>query len=579
MSKNKLTEIKTTAQAYNWLDKKISNKFLINVHCNELSKIPPEKGLYFWFIKTETLESLFKMNSNITYNIEYNGNKYALAYIGSAGTGKKKQSNLNERLKWHLCQQHTESNVRSGILSTLRTGISAMLSDDLILPNTESATNDFLCENMLVNWVEFQLEEEHLIDETEKLLIKILKPVFNIKNNPNSKSNSFENITKLYKERRSIIKESTMRRLEKSMKTNGNSEINYKNTTISNNNLVMREKQCGCLEYIVSKNQNIADVTMKIQGLTLGPCKIRIWDSSNPKNEFMEWHRTTGRNSKGQNIYSYFKNTPSNSNKTRAEVISNWMETNNIYEITVSICPLNNQPKQSKKINNMIIQPNNLTQESLILSKNFKIVMVCANKKKSSFLTGYQNLEFVANPIYPNDVHTDNAIAQKQITWREYLSENQNDPNLLSAYDLYNWTIYQNMQANLGDRFYILSAGWGLVKSEFKLPKYDITFSPKAPLRNRREPIPVIPFNDFNHLNNDESMEDIIYIGSHDYLTQFYLLTQHLKCRKIVYYKKINVPLSKPAPNKTFLFRQFITNRRTNWYHELGDLMINGIIP
>jgi hypothetical protein len=129
MSKNKLTEIKTTAQAYNWLDKKISNKFLINAHCNELSKIPPEKGLYFWFIKPETLESLFKMNSNITYNIEYNGNKYALAYIGSAGTGKKKQSNLNERLKWHLCQQHTESNVRSGILSTLRTGISAMLSD------------------------------------------------------------------------------------------------------------------------------------------------------------------------------------------------------------------------------------------------------------------------------------------------------------------------------------------------------------------------------------------------------------------------------------------------------------------
>ena len=58
------------------------------------------------------------------------------------------------------------------------------------------------------------------------------------------------------------------------------------------------------------------------------------------KPHFDKWHRTTGKNQDGQNIYTYFSNTSSDNKTKRSEIIFDWMNKNNIEEITVRVCPI-----------------------------------------------------------------------------------------------------------------------------------------------------------------------------------------------------------------------------------------------
>ena len=121
-----------------WLDEKLTNPFRPN-----FDEIPntKSKGIYFWFMKPDGYEKLSNYVEikpiDSKYSKEIDGVKHDLVYLGTAGTGKKGNSNLYERLKWHVLQKHTESNVCHGTLSTLRAGLGSLLSDDLILPNTE----------------------------------------------------------------------------------------------------------------------------------------------------------------------------------------------------------------------------------------------------------------------------------------------------------------------------------------------------------------------------------------------------------------------------------------------------------
>jgi hypothetical protein len=148
------------------------------------------------------------------------------------------------------------------------------------------------------------------------------------------------------------------------------------------------------------------------------------------------------------------------------------------------------------------------------------------------------------------------------------------------AYQLYKRNEYQRLYEKFGNSFYILSAGWGLVSSEFKLPNYDITFSSNANINidakrsknNNNLPI----YNDFNQLNINDN-EDIIFIGSPDYIQLFIILTQNLPNRKIIYWKSKS--LRRIYPNDTFEYRYFQTNTNTNWHYELACEIACGIIP
>jgi hypothetical protein len=209
--------------------------------------------------------------------------------------------------------------------------------------------------------------------------------------------------------------------------------------------------------------------------------------------------------------------------------------------------------------------------------------MICAGKKRNSFFTQYPTITFVANPQSPNQKFPDGPGPQKGKSWREYLNTQQNDKNLLPSYKLYTNSSYQRLRNKWNNSFYILSAGWGLVRSDFKLPNYDITFSNQAAPQNYRNSNLNLPpvFQDFQHLEQGNK-EDIIYIGSPEYLPLFFKLTQHLPNRKIVYWKKRTpqpVPNLHPAPNNTYTFRYYHSNGNINWHYKLANEICAGIIP
>jgi hypothetical protein len=221
-----------------------------------------------------------------------------------------------------------------------------------------------------------------------------------------------------------------------------------------------------------------------------------------------------------------------------------------------------------------------------------KIVFICASKKKpnSDLKIGKDIIKFrtISNPAV-NEYKPDDIINQAYLntlknikgielangsTWRDLIQKNNKQGNplkLYKAFELYKDNIYRNLYNRFGDRFYILSAGWGLVKSDTPLPNYDITFvvKNKISINTLRQGQAV--YKDFNHLDNNS--EDVIFIGTPGYLKLFYQLTKRLIYRKIVFWKGQNA-LNIPLPNDTFNLRQYKTKNNSSWWKELAKNII-----
>lgn len=201
-----------------WLNENLNEKKSIKACCQEVNKVPETKGIYFWFMKPEGYNALSNYVSiqpiKSKFVKEIDGVKYDLVYLGTTGTGKNGNSTLTKRLEWHICQKHTVSTIKQkqSALSTLRTGLASLLSDDLILPNTEKLINDFMRLNMVIYYIEYP-NINQVIDNDEKILINNFKPLLNLKNNSNSHKSSNPNSTKDYKFRRNIIEKNTKKRL------------------------------------------------------------------------------------------------------------------------------------------------------------------------------------------------------------------------------------------------------------------------------------------------------------------------------------------------------------------------------
>lgn len=333
--------------------KKLLNKNLLqpNSFVPHLDAIPNinSKGIYFWFMRTDGYNALSNyvtiepIKSRYTRNID--GVKYDLVYIGTAGTGKKGNSNLADRFEWHIIKpHHTDSNICHGTLSTLRAGLGGLLSNDLIEIDTENVVNKFMKQYMKVFWIEYSNDND-LIDNVEKKLIIGIKPLLNLKNNPNARANSIANSTIVYKNRRALVYNNTRMRIG----CNGESEKirkkknPNKDTTPIYNHQIIDDNHDGCIEYFVMQNQHIGVVTRGVEGLPLGKSKITIYDSYNPNTEFTLWRRVTGNNNNhnAQNVYTYFDNTSTNNGPCRFLIIQDWMVNNGINEITVRVCPKN----------------------------------------------------------------------------------------------------------------------------------------------------------------------------------------------------------------------------------------------
>src|SRR5262249_42149796 len=151
-------------------------------------------------------------------------------------------------------------------------------------------------------------------------------------------------------------------------------------------------------------------------------------------------------------------------------------------------------------------------------------------------------------------------------TWRETLTaynEGKSNPlNLLQASDLYEHDVYRRLVTAFDPLdIFILSAGWGLIRSTFLTPYYNITFSncKGKPWTKRKLNE---PWQDFNHLRDTGVLadEEVHFFGGHDYLEFFYALTQPLPATKIIHYKM-------PERREGYTYEAYATPRNQNWHY------------
>lgn len=206
---------------------------------------------------------------------------------------------------------------------------------------------------------------------------------------------------------------------------------------------------------------------------------------------------------------------------------------------------------------------------------NVLVIPCSAKKTASDWSFKNKTLKFVADPSKVTGSHSnhlyctpDSLIPEGNQTWRqkieEYNKQASNSDKLCMAYQLYNNPIYLEAVERLdSNNVFILSAGWGIIRSDFYIPNYDITLSSKGrPETIRKEEH---GFNDFNHLTNNVTVEDTIYFaGGKDYLTLFAKLTKDLACQKRVYY---NLKTNLPTPDSRTTMVRYKTNQRTNWHY------------
>ena len=204
-------------------------------------------------------------------------------------------------------------------------------------------------------------------------------------------------------------------------------------------------------------------------------------------------------------------------------------------------------------------------------------VIQCAGSKRpdaGTFRTVHgRSVSFVARPEQappvPGQIYAlpDDQSDQPGQTWRQLLTEMNkkgtfNSPSLLPAGQLYTPAPYATLVKRFGsDKVFILSAGWGLVRSDFLLPTYDITFANSAEAYKRRGKQQ--RYADYNFLPS--MPEDIVFLGGKDYLPLFLELTASTSNRRIVFYNSLNAPRADGC--ETRLYR---TARRTNWHYELA---------
>lgn len=211
-------------------------------------------------------------------------------------------------------------------------------------------------------------------------------------------------------------------------------------------------------------------------------------------------------------------------------------------------------------------------------------VIQCAGSKQRH--TGYfttrsgDRLLFVARPeMAPHagayrHVHPD-GLAPGGHTWRdEVLAYNANLDNPLSLYtawELYEPPAYGRLVSHLGvENVFVLSAGWGLIRSDFRTPQYDITFTSavkkKRPWTHRRKSD---VYRDFRHLP-EATTDEVYFFGGKDYVQLFCHLTRHVRGPRTVYYNSA-VPPRAPGCR----VERYHANRKMNWHYDCVDSFVS----
>ena len=233
-----------------------------------------------------------------------------------------------------------------------------------------------------------------------------------------------------------------------------------------------------------------------------------------------------------------------------------------------------------------------------ILSMPVIVLSCCASKKaESDFIWKGKVVSFLANPDQtdPRQAHPDHIVPNEKRTYREYVDIYNQMPQgahgfqLLEASALYKPEVYQKLAKDF-DHFYIFSAGWGIVRKNFRLPVYDITFSQRASADNQRKWERGWNWNndkesrisDFNHIKEDVSAgiipadEEIHFAGGHDYQVPFLNLISAVPNKVNLWFKGNKIPVIDPVFEKRISACEFNTRRRTNWHYEWSEKLLSG---
>ena len=120
-----------------------------------------------------------------------------------------------------------------------------------------------------------------------------------------------------------------------------------------------------------------------------------------------------------------------------------------------------------------------------------------------------------------------------------------NPLGLLPAWRLYEDDAYRTLAEGVEPgNLFILSAGWGLIESDFLTPTYDITFSNGVATYKRRRPRD--SYNDLRRLPS-EGTSRLVFAGGADYIPLFLELTENVTTERIVFHHAGRVPLAADA--------------------------------
>jgi tetratricopeptide (TPR) repeat protein len=206
------------------------------------------------------------------------------------------------------------------------------------------------------------------------------------------------------------------------------------------------------------------------------------------------------------------------------------------------------------------------------------VICCSGSKTKDNFIynSNSQSVKFVASPEKaPCDgalyCRPDDKISGTDKTWRDLVLE-QNHPDLVKAYCLYKNNVYRGLHKTF-ERFYIFSAGWGIIRSDFMLPAYNITFANAPEWEKRKKDM---QWNDFNHLKDDAANfapgDKIMLLAGSGYIGHFCDMTKSISNKKIIIHKGPDIPES-----DGFEYRHYETPRRTNWFYEVAENFIQAV--
>ena len=169
-------------------------------------------------------------------------------------------------------------------------------------------------------------------------------------------------------------------------------------------------------------------------------------------------------------------------------------------------------------------------------------------------------------------------------TWRDKLREynrrqgGDNPLGLKQASELYSNPVYGDLRERLGaERFFILSAGWGLARSDFLLPDYNITFSYIPPEKKQEHcrrywERDANLFKDFSMLPDDTDAP-VLFFGGKGYRGPFAELTSGVQAPRDIFFTGKKTP---DVPGCRLV--RFETTTNTNWQYECAKAFLNGTL-